>query len=374
MPQAFDEDPVEAFKRCVWISPFHEDDIGRADRRHRRRPHPVRLRLPAPRGPGRAVLVRRPPAPGPVRRRRRRDHGRATSPTSCACRRPRPPRVTLVLGVVATAAILGALALEPTGRTATAPATPRWATASCSAASCWARRWWRRPPATTASCRRPCTPCSPAARRPRRRSRSRSSRSTPGAPSPAAPSRSRRATACCTKSLVLLTADEPDFIRHAEPAPALAPPARRSTTTGRGRCASMGDVDIARSRRRRPRRARRVDPLRRRARRPAARPGAARLRHRRLPHRHRHAARTTGVGQAQAHRTLSTGVITPHADVPRAGDGGRLAAAAPPQPVRGPGPHLRPAPTCSAPTGALVASFVQDAMIRPMATDSRSKL
>jgi predicted TIM-barrel fold metal-dependent hydrolase len=28
MPQAFDEDPIEAFKRNVWISPFHEDDIG----------------------------------------------------------------------------------------------------------------------------------------------------------------------------------------------------------------------------------------------------------------------------------------------------------------------------------------------------------
>ena len=25
--QAFDEDPIEAFKRNVWISPFHEDDI-----------------------------------------------------------------------------------------------------------------------------------------------------------------------------------------------------------------------------------------------------------------------------------------------------------------------------------------------------------
>ncbi len=29
MPQAFEEDPVEAFKRCVWVSPFHEDDLGR---------------------------------------------------------------------------------------------------------------------------------------------------------------------------------------------------------------------------------------------------------------------------------------------------------------------------------------------------------
>ena len=28
MPQAFDEDPVEAFKRNVYVSPFHEDDIG----------------------------------------------------------------------------------------------------------------------------------------------------------------------------------------------------------------------------------------------------------------------------------------------------------------------------------------------------------
>jgi predicted TIM-barrel fold metal-dependent hydrolase len=28
-PQAFDEDPVAAFKRNVWVSPFHEDDIAR---------------------------------------------------------------------------------------------------------------------------------------------------------------------------------------------------------------------------------------------------------------------------------------------------------------------------------------------------------
>jgi predicted TIM-barrel fold metal-dependent hydrolase len=28
MPQAFDEDPVDAFKRNVYVSPFHEDDIG----------------------------------------------------------------------------------------------------------------------------------------------------------------------------------------------------------------------------------------------------------------------------------------------------------------------------------------------------------
>jgi predicted TIM-barrel fold metal-dependent hydrolase len=28
VPQSFDEDPIEAFKRNVWVSPFHEDDIG----------------------------------------------------------------------------------------------------------------------------------------------------------------------------------------------------------------------------------------------------------------------------------------------------------------------------------------------------------
>jgi predicted TIM-barrel fold metal-dependent hydrolase len=28
MPQAFQEDPVEAFRRNIWISPFHEDDFG----------------------------------------------------------------------------------------------------------------------------------------------------------------------------------------------------------------------------------------------------------------------------------------------------------------------------------------------------------
>jgi predicted TIM-barrel fold metal-dependent hydrolase len=28
MPHAFDEDPIEAFKRCVYVNPFHEDDIA----------------------------------------------------------------------------------------------------------------------------------------------------------------------------------------------------------------------------------------------------------------------------------------------------------------------------------------------------------
>src|SRR3546814_15816738 len=28
MPHGFDGDPIEQFKRNVWISPFHEDDIA----------------------------------------------------------------------------------------------------------------------------------------------------------------------------------------------------------------------------------------------------------------------------------------------------------------------------------------------------------
>ena len=76
MPQAFDEDPIEAFKRNVYVSPFHEDDIERLIDVVGVEPHPLRLRLPPSRGPGRALLLRRPPARRPVRRGRRQDHGR----------------------------------------------------------------------------------------------------------------------------------------------------------------------------------------------------------------------------------------------------------------------------------------------------------
>ena len=32
VPQAFDEDPMEAFKRCIYVHPFHEEDpIGLVD-------------------------------------------------------------------------------------------------------------------------------------------------------------------------------------------------------------------------------------------------------------------------------------------------------------------------------------------------------
>ena len=75
MPQEFLEDPIEAFKRCVYVAPFWEDnfaeivDIMGADRVH------VRLGLAAPRGPGGADPPGRPPR-GPERRGSRKDHGR----------------------------------------------------------------------------------------------------------------------------------------------------------------------------------------------------------------------------------------------------------------------------------------------------------
>ena len=80
MPNAFDGDPVAQFKNNVYVSPFHEDDLGRDHRRHRRGPRAVRVRLAAPRGPGRAVQLRRPPARGPGRRGRAQHHGRQPGP------------------------------------------------------------------------------------------------------------------------------------------------------------------------------------------------------------------------------------------------------------------------------------------------------
>jgi predicted TIM-barrel fold metal-dependent hydrolase len=28
MPQAFTEDPIETFKRCIYVHPFHEEDVA----------------------------------------------------------------------------------------------------------------------------------------------------------------------------------------------------------------------------------------------------------------------------------------------------------------------------------------------------------
>ena len=116
----------------------------------------------------------------------------------------------------------------------------------------------------------------------------------------------------CTRSLVLLTADEPDFIRHADAAPAAPPPDEAATARRRG---CVAGAPGGRRRHRRPRRAsgpadldvwtRFVgapdDPVVDQALLAFATDGfliATAMR----PH--------DGVGQAQAHVTVSTGVVS----------------------------------------------------------------
>ena len=52
MPHSFPEDPVEAFKRCVYISPFWEDNFVEIAKTGGHRPGGVRLGLAASRGHG----------------------------------------------------------------------------------------------------------------------------------------------------------------------------------------------------------------------------------------------------------------------------------------------------------------------------------
>lgn len=170
----------------------------------------------------------------------------------------------------------------------------------------------------------------------------------------------------CTRSLVLLTADEPDFIHHADPAPAVGRPPEAPASGGSSewQVQIVGDVDIS-------------DPdlvgppeldvwtrfpgapddvLTAQAVLAFASDGfliGTAMR----PH--------AGVGQSQAHRTLATGVvshtITFHEPFP-ADDWLLLAHRSP---HAGHGRSYGRADVFT-PAGALVASYVQDAMLRPM--------
>ena len=150
----------------------------------------------------------------------------------------------------------------------------------------------------------------------------------------------------CTRSLVLLTADEPDFIRHADAAPAVAGPevaAPAGEDGGAWEVRIAGGVDIN-------------DPAVDQALLAFATDGfliATAMR----PH--------DGVGQAQAHVTVSTGVVshtlTFHEPAP-AGDWLLLSHHSP---YAGRGRSYGTADVFRA-DGALVASYVQDAMIRPL--------
>ena len=170
----------------------------------------------------------------------------------------------------------------------------------------------------------------------------------------------------CTRSLVLFTADEPDFIHHADEAPSVGAPPETPASGGpdEWQVQIVGDVDIA-------------DPdlvgppeldvwtrfpgapddvLTAQAVLAFASDGfliGTAMR----PH--------AGVGQSQAHRTLATGVVshtlTFHEPFP-ADDWLLLAHRSP---HAGHGRSYGRADVFT-PAGALVASYVQDAMLRPM--------
>jgi acyl-CoA thioesterase II len=173
----------------------------------------------------------------------------------------------------------------------------------------------------------------------------------------------------CTRSLVLLSADEPDLIRHADPAPDLSPPGEGEAGHGMpGWLVDVvGGVDIA-------------DP-------DAVGPpeldvwtrfvgvptdvvtGQALLAFASdgfllgtamRPHR--------GVGQSQAHRTLTTGVISHTLTFHEPFDVNGWLLLRHRSPSAGRGRTYGRADVFAA-DGRLVASFVQDGMIRPRAQD-----
>jgi len=175
----------------------------------------------------------------------------------------------------------------------------------------------------------------------------------------------------CTKSVVLLTADEPDFIRHADAAPTLSPPDELERD-GTWQVRVVDGVDLS-------------DP-------DAVGPpeldvwtrfdgasGEPLFDHALLafatdgfligtamrPH--------AGVGQAQAHKTLSTGVISHTLTFHEPVDAGAWMLLRHHSPYAGRGRTYGRADVFSA-SGALVASFVQDAMVRPMADAAAGKL
>lgn len=172
----------------------------------------------------------------------------------------------------------------------------------------------------------------------------------------------------CTRSLVLLTAEEPDFIRHADPAPDLDPPGDRPDD-GTWQVRVVGDVDIADPEAVGPAEldvwtrfdGASGDPLLDQALLAFATDGfliGTAMR----PHQ--------GVGQSQAHRTVSTGVITHTLTFHEPVDAGAWMLLCHRSPYAGHGrSHGTAAVFGSA--GELVASFVQDAMIRPMAEGAR---
>lgn len=172
----------------------------------------------------------------------------------------------------------------------------------------------------------------------------------------------------CTRSLVLLTADEPDFIRHGASAPASAsalPPPEDRPADGTWQVRVIGGVDLSDPDAVGPAEldvwtrfdgAPDDDPLRGAALLAFATDGfliGTAMR----PH--------AGVGQAQAHRTVSTGVVSHTLTFHEPVDAGDWLLLSHRSPYAGRGRSFGSADVFSV-DGTFVGSFVQDAMIRPM--------
>jgi acyl-CoA thioesterase len=182
----------------------------------------------------------------------------------------------------------------------------------------------------------------------------------------------RQGERLCTRSIALLTTDEDDFIHHADPAPALAPPADDGDATVEWAIRIVDDVDVSDPELTGPPDldvwvrfpGAPDDPTVDQALLAFATDGfliGAAMR----PH--------AGVGQSQAHKTLQTGVVghtlTFHEPFavrdwlllshhsPHAGHGRSYGRA-----------------DVFRTDGALVASFVQDAMLRPRDPDTKGAL
>lgn len=173
---------------------------------------------------------------------------------------------------------------------------------------------------------------------------------------------SRQGERVCTKAQVLLTADEPDLIRHGPPAPGLDAP--DSPADGSWQNVVVDGVDISDPDAVGPAEldvwtrfdGAPADPLLNAALLAFATDGfliGTAMR----PH--------AGVGQAQAHRTLSTGVVSHTLTFHEPLAAGEWLLLRHRAPYAGGGRSYGTADVFSA-GGDYVAAFVQDAMIRPM--------
>jgi len=179
----------------------------------------------------------------------------------------------------------------------------------------------------------------------------------------------------CTRSTVLLTADEPDFIRHADPAPKLDPPAAGDPVDGDGdwQIQVVDDVDISDPALVGPPD---LDVWTRFAGAPTDDPAVDQallafatdgflIGTAMRPH--------AGVGQAQAHVTVSTGVISHTLTFHEPAAAGDWLLLSHHSSYAGRGRAFGRADVFRE-DGALAASFVQDAMIRPVEPNRRGAL